>query len=136
MAEITLPHKFTLRDYQKPLWNYLESGGTRAIAAWHRRAGKDQVCLNWMACAAMQRVGTWWYLLPELAMARKSIWDAVDGHSGLRRIDQAFPKQIRESTHDQEMKLKLRNGSIIPGLPENPKNPPLPNGANRILPYG
>ncbi len=25
---------------------------------------------------------------------------------------------------------------LYPELPENPKNPPLPNGANRILPYG
>jgi hypothetical protein len=50
MPTITLPHNFKLRPYQKPLWNYLEAG---AIAAWHRRAGKDQVTLNWMACAAL-----------------------------------------------------------------------------------
>jgi hypothetical protein len=66
-----------------------------------------------MACAAMQRVGTYWYLLPEISMARKSIWDAVDSHSGLRRIDQAFPRAIREGTYENEMKLKLRNGSMI-----------------------
>ena len=56
--EITLPNKFTLRPYQAPLWNYLELGGKRAIAAWHRRAGKDEVCLHWTAVAAHQRVGT------------------------------------------------------------------------------
>ena len=31
------------RDYQQPLWDYLENGGKRAIAIWHRRAGKDDV---------------------------------------------------------------------------------------------
>jgi phage terminase large subunit len=58
MATITLPHKFTLRPYQKPLWNYFEAGGKRVIAAWHRRAGKDEVCMHWTAVAAHQRVGT------------------------------------------------------------------------------
>jgi phage terminase large subunit len=112
MAEIILPHNFTLRPYQRPLWNYLEGGGKRAIAAWFRRAGKDEVCLNWTAVAAMQRVGTYWTLLPEAAQARKAIWDAVDPHTGLRRIDSAFPKAIRESTHEGEMKIKFKNGSL------------------------
>jgi phage terminase large subunit len=110
--EITLPNKFTLRPYQAPLWNYLESGGKRAIAAWHRRAGKDEVCLHWTAVAAHQRVGTYWTLLPEAAQARKAIWDAIDPHSGVRRIDAAFPKAIRESVHEGEMKIKLKNGSL------------------------
>jgi phage terminase large subunit len=112
MATITLPHKFTLRPYQKPLWNYLEAGGKRAIAAWHRRAGKDEVCMHWTAIAAHQRVGTYWTLLPEAAQARKAIWDAVDPVSGLRRIDAAFPKAIRESTHEGEMKIRFKNGSL------------------------
>jgi hypothetical protein len=110
--EIILPHNFTLRPYQKPLWNYLEGGGKRAIAAWHRRAGKDEVCMHWTAVAAHQRVGTYWTLLPEAAQARKAIWDAIDPHSGLRRIDAAFPKAIRESTHEGEMKIKFKNGSL------------------------
>jgi phage terminase large subunit len=109
---ISLPHNFTLRPYQKPLWNYLESGGKRAIAAWHRRAGKDEVCMHWTAVAAHQRVGTYWTLLPEAAQARKAIWDAIDPHSGLRRIDAAFPKAIRETTHEGEMKIKFKNGSL------------------------
>jgi phage terminase large subunit len=109
---ISLPHNFTLRPYQKPLWNYLESGGKRAIAAWHRRAGKDEVCMHWTSVAAHQRVGTYWTLLPEAAQARKAIWDAVDPHTGLRRIDAAFPKAIRESTHEGEMKIRFKNGSL------------------------
>ena len=111
-TKITLPHNFTLRQYQKPLWNYLESGGKRAIVAWHRRAGKDRVCLNWTAVAAMQRVGVYWSLLPEASQARKALWDAIDPDTGLRIIDSAFPKAIRESVHEGEMKIKLKNGSL------------------------
>jgi phage terminase large subunit len=113
MAEIVLPHEFTLREYQRPLWRYLEGGGKRAAVCWHRRAGKDALCLNWTAVAAMQRVGTYWYLLPEATQARKAFWDNIDPFTGTRRIDQSFPRAIRESTHEQEMKIRFRNGSLF-----------------------
>jgi hypothetical protein len=50
-------------------------------------------------------------MLPEYAQARKAIWDAVNPHTGVRRIDQAFPSAIRKSTLNDEMKIVLRNGS-------------------------
>ncbi|MGL5937059.1 MAG: hypothetical protein ACRCZI_15720 [Cetobacterium sp.] len=50
-------------------------------------------------------------MLPEYAQARKAIWDAVNGHSGKKRIDEAFPVELRETTNDQEMKIKFKNGS-------------------------
>src|SRR6478672_9549750 len=97
MATITLPHRWQPRPYQAPLWNFLESGGKRAVACWHRRAGKDEVALNWTAVAAMQRPGVYWTLLPEASQARKAIWDAVDSSTGKRRIASCFPHEIRES---------------------------------------
>ena len=30
----------------RAVWRYLERGGKRAICIWHRRAGKDDVCLH------------------------------------------------------------------------------------------
>jgi phage terminase large subunit len=93
------------------LWNYLENGGKRAFALWHRRAGKDDVALSWASVAAFQRVGTYWHMLPQAAQSRKAIWDAVDGHSGLRRIDRAFPTQLRSNTRDNEMFMRFVNGS-------------------------
>jgi hypothetical protein len=55
---IRLPHNgWAPRPYQRKLWNYLEKGGKRAVAIWHRRAGKDEVCLHWTATAAHTRVG-------------------------------------------------------------------------------
>lgn len=94
-----------------PLWRYLENGGKRAIEIAHRRWGKDDVALHRAACAAFERVGTYWHMLPEAAQARKAIWDAVDPHQGKRRIDIAFPLETRETTKEQEMMIRFKNGS-------------------------
>lgn len=109
--DIVLPYQWSPRPYQRPLWDYLNEGGKRAVACWHRRAGKDDVCLHHTACAAHETVATYWHMLPEYAQARKAIWDAVNKHSGKRRIDEAFPLELRDSTNDQEMKIKFKNGS-------------------------
>jgi phage terminase large subunit len=109
--DIVLPNHWKPRDYQRRLWSYLELGGKRAVAVWHRRAGKDEVCLHWAACAALQRVGNYWHMLPEASQARKAVWDAVNPHSGRRRIDEAFPRAIRLGQRDEDMKINLANGS-------------------------
>lgn len=111
MPTIDLPNGWSPRTYQRPLWNYLVGGGQRAIEIAHRRWGKDDLALNWTACAAHMRVGTYWHLLPEYSQARKAIWEAVDPHRQRRRIDLAFPHAIRETTREQEMFLKFKNGS-------------------------
>lgn len=111
MTSIVLPNKWNPRDYQTNLWGNLQSGKKRAYAVWHRRAGKDDVCLHWAACSAMRKVGNYWHMLPEAAQARKAIWKAVNPHTGIKRIDEAFPKEIRRGTNDQEMFIEFINGS-------------------------
>lgn len=111
--KITLPHEWTPRIYQRPLWEYLSNGGKRGVAKWHRRCGKDEVFLHHVACAAHERIGNYWYMLPEYSQARKSMWDAIDGHSGKKRIDRAFPQEIRETTRENEMMIKFKNGSTF-----------------------
>ena len=110
---LEIPRGWQPRRYQTPLWNYLDAGGKRAVAVWHRRAGKDSLSLNWTATAAwFDRVGVYWHMLPEAAQARKAIWDGVD-RQGRRMIDQAFPHDIRAGkANETEMKIRLRNGSI------------------------
>ena len=75
------------------------------------RAGKDEAGLHWTATACMQRTGTYWYMLPEASQARKAIWDAINPHTGIRRIDEVFPQGIRETTRDQDMMIKFKGGS-------------------------
>jgi phage terminase large subunit len=111
--EIYLPNNWTPRPYQENLWKYLSSGGKRAVALWPRRSGKDDVFLHHTCCSAHERVGNYWYLLPEYAQARKSMWDAVNSHSGKRRIDEAFPHELRATTREDQMMIVFKNGSTF-----------------------
>ena len=103
--------KWVARPYQKGLWNYLEAGGLRADVVAHRRWGKDEVALHWAAHCAIQAPGAYWHLLPEASQGRKAIWEAVNPHTGQRRIDEAFPRRMRERTRNDEMMIHLRKGS-------------------------
>lgn len=111
--DLALPHNGWLpRQHQMGLWRYLrEQEGRRAIAIWHRRAGKDEICLHHAAVAAATRTGNYWHCLPEYLQGRKAIWTAINPHSGKRRIDEAFPPKMRASTNDNEMFIRLRNHS-------------------------
>lgn len=110
---ISLPYNWSPREYQKPLWHYLSNGGRRAAVCWPRRHGKDSVLLNHNACSVFERVGNYWYMLPEYNQCRKAIWDAVNPHTGKLRIDEAFPPEIRSKTLNQEMKIVFPNNSTF-----------------------
>jgi hypothetical protein len=94
-----------------PAWRYLENGGRHAELIWHRRAGKDEICLHRAAVAAFERPASYWHMLPEAAQARKAIWQAVNPRTGQRRIDDAFPHALRATTREQEMQIVFKNGS-------------------------
>lgn len=94
-----------------PAWEYLENGGKHAELIWHRRSGKDEVALHRTACAAFERVAGYWHMLPEAAQARKAIWEAVNPRTGRKRIDEAFPVELRKTTRSQEMYIEFVNGS-------------------------
>lgn len=111
MTVVDLPHDWQPRDYQDPLWRYLHGGGRRAIAIWPRRHGKDDISLHYTACAAHERVGVYWHLLPQHNQARKAIWNAVNPKTGRRRIDDAFPNALRARTVDDEMFIQFKCGS-------------------------
>jgi phage terminase large subunit len=111
MATIRLPNNWRPRHYQLPVWRYLENGGKHAELIWHRRSGKDEIALHRTACAAFERVAGYWHMLPEAAQARKAIWDAVNPHTGRKRIDEAFPLELRSATRNQEMQIEFKNGS-------------------------
>ncbi len=109
---ITLPaNGWRPRDYQMPAWLALENGCRRLALAWHRRAGKDDMCLHWAAVAAMTRVASYWHMLPQANQSRKAIWDAINPHTGKRRIDEAFPEAIIDTKREQDMFIRFKNGS-------------------------
>ncbi len=67
--------------------------------------------LHRTAVAAFERPGSYWTCLPEFAQCRRAIWTAVDAETGIRRIDQAFPPELRENMNEQEMFIRFKNGS-------------------------
>jgi phage terminase large subunit len=56
-------------------------------------------------------VGTYWHCLPQYEQARKAIWEAVNPHTGKKRIDEAFSLEIRKTTNNQSMSIEFNNGS-------------------------
>jgi hypothetical protein len=113
MASITIPNNWRPRAYQMPMWSYLENGGKRAVEVWHRRAGKDEVALHWTAVSALEKPGNYWHMLPEFSHGRRALWEAVNPHSGKKRIDEAFPPEIRKGkANETGMRIELISGSV------------------------
>lgn len=107
-----LPNNWRCRPYQRSSWNAWQRGIKRQLLVWHRRAGKDEIALHKTAVAAHRRVGNYWHCLPKYEQARKAIWEAINPHSGKRRIDEAFPPAIRARTDNTGMVVEMHSGSI------------------------
>lgn len=105
-------YEFRVRWYQQDFHRALvERTHDRLIAIWHRRAGKDEIALNALRELAFKQPGTYWHCFPEYKQARKALWNGIDAHTGKRRIDQAFPPQIRKRTQDDDMFIEFTNGA-------------------------
>lgn len=104
-----------LRDYQKELWRKSVIDDTKMIyIVWHRRGGKDLTCLQVLVAKAMQKVGNYWYLLPQQNQVRRAIWEGVTG-GGMKYLD-FIPKEFIYKLNNSEMKVVLRD-------PSNPEKP-------------
>lgn len=101
-----------VRWYQQAFHEYLvNTPAARAIEIAHRRWGKDEIVLGAFCELAHKRIGSYWHCLPEYNQGRKAIWTAINANTGKRRIDEAFPPEIRENTNDTEMFIRLKCGS-------------------------
>ena len=89
----------------------MDGGYKRAVAIWHRRAGKDKTLLNLTAKKALQRVGNYYYYFPTGSQGRKILWQGMD-RAGMPFLDH-IPKEIRKKTREDEMRIELVNGSAI-----------------------
>ena len=107
-----IPFNYIPRDYQIPLWTALDSGVKRALIVWHRRAGKDKSCLNYMIKKMFERVGSYFYYFPTMTLGRKALWDGIDS-SGFPFIKHFPEEAIAGQPNNQEMRIKLKNGSIF-----------------------
>lgn len=111
MSNITIPHLFVPRTYQLDLLSAMDSGYLRAIAVYHRRAGKDKTLFNMLIKKAFERVGVYYYFFPEFSQGRRVIWDGIDGSE--MRFRDHVPEEVIARSSAQEMSITLINGSII-----------------------
>lgn len=110
-VRIQLPYKYVPRNYQLPFFEAMDSGKKRAVLVHHRRAGKDLACFNFLIKEAYRVKDNYWYMLPEYSQARKAIWEGKTD-SGMGYLD-FIPKEILKKIDNHEMKIELKNGSII-----------------------
>ena len=115
--KIALPYKYTPREYQLPFWRAMAGpsnpdGKKRAVLVRHRRAGKDKDAFNYMVQQAFMRVGVYYYFFPSYAQGRKALWDNIDA-AGFKFLDHIPKELIAGQPNQTEMKVYLRNGSII-----------------------
>lgn len=113
MPKITIPAGgWRPRPYQLKAWGAFERGIKRTLLVWHRRAGKDELALHQAAVAAHLRPANYWHCLPTYEQAKKAIWEAVNPHTGKKRIDEAFPPLIRKRTDNSSMTIEFHTGSV------------------------
>ncbi len=111
-VNITLPIHYKARDYQVPFWQAMKEGKKRAVLVWHRRAGKEKTCWNYLIMQACKKVGIYYYFFPHFSQGRKILWDGVD-KDGYRLLHHIPIDLIDGSPNSTEMKIRLKNGSLI-----------------------
>lgn len=84
----------------------------RGCLVWHRRAGKEKTCWNYMIMKAAQKTGSYYYFFPSYKQGKKILWDGMDG-SGQRFLDHIPKELIYGYPNSTELKIRLQNGSLI-----------------------
>ena len=110
MPKINLPYNWSVRTDQKPLWDYLinHTHDGRAAMIAHRQWGKDTVALNAECCISAMRPGNYWHMLPKYDQARIAIWESINPDTGKKRIDEAFPHEIRSRVDNASMTIEFK----------------------------
>ncbi|MDR1695596.1 MAG: hypothetical protein LBR69_03055 [Endomicrobium sp.] len=111
MNKIIFPDRFRPRDYQIPLMKAIDGGCRRAVQVWPRRHGKDLTDWNIVGKEALKGVGNYYYTFPTYAQGKKALWDGKD-KAGFPFLEY-IPRGIWAKKNETELKLTLKNGSII-----------------------
>ncbi len=119
MPEVTIPHKFNPRSYQREVFKAREKGIRFICLVWHRRAGKGSTLLNLTIremvptkeFSNIGRIGNYYYFLPTAVGARRNVWEAI-GDDGVRFVDH-FPRELIETKRDDQQFIRFHNGSTF-----------------------
>lgn len=111
MADIVLPYKWKPRSYQMDAWKYFQGPeeGKRGACVWHRRAGKDLFAINLIQTKLVERVGTYWHMLPTYKQGRNIVWNGFtrDGRAFLDH----FSPDLVTNKNSTEMRVTFYNGA-------------------------
>ena len=112
-SNVVILNQFQPRSYQIPLVKAFESGKyKRFLVVWPRRAGKEICAINLVVRAAFKRIGTYYIVYPNFSSGRRILWDAID-IQGRKILNHYIPDEIVASRNEQQMRIKLINGSQI-----------------------
>lgn len=113
MDNIIKLDRFIPRNYQEKLCKAFESHQfKRFLLVWPRRSGKEICAINLVVREAFRRVGTYYIVYPNFSSGRRILWDAID-IDGRKILRHYIPDEIVESRHEQQMRIRLINGSQI-----------------------
>lgn len=105
--EIRFP-KYPLYKHQKNIWNQFFGDGAKfVLLLWHRRAGKDIFGIQVLTRLAIEKTGTYMYILPQKNQVRTAIFDEYD-NDGKRLLDY-IPKEIISKIDNLNMTIYIKN---------------------------
>lgn len=105
--DLKIPHKYAAREYQKSFWRAMASGVKRCVLVWHRRAGKEKTCWNYMVKQAFLKTGTYYYFFPHFSQGRKILWDGMD-KDGFKFIDHIPRELLGGDPNATQMKIPVK----------------------------
>jgi len=109
--DITIPTKFSPREYQLPIFEAFDKGYKRIIQVWNRRAGKEKTDINIVAREIFKKVGAYYYIFPTYNQGKKILWNGAD-KEGVRFLEH-LPEETRLRTVGNEMFIEFKNGSTF-----------------------
>jgi phage terminase large subunit len=111
-APVTLPHLFSPRSTQRPVFEYFDQGGTRAVVVAHRRFGKDATAFNWIIRELWRTPGLeGFYILPTFTQAKRVMWTGLTDQR--RRMLDFIPRAIIKTQNENELRIVFHNGSQL-----------------------
>lgn len=110
---IDIESKFEARPYQENFLEAFRSGKyKRFVYISGRRSGKDCMGLECTLEGALSRIGTYLYVLPTYESCRGIIWENIMAN-GIKLLDYVIDPRLIASKNEQQMAIKLHNGSRI-----------------------
>lgn len=124
-----IPVNFKPRWYQAEALRALEAGCKLAVWCWARRGGKDFTAFGYGVKKMVEQPMNVVLVFPTKEQGRKSFWNNIE-NDGFKTIDH-IPKELIASKRDEEMFIRLHNGSTFQVL--GTKDPDALRGANGKL---